>query len=209
MTGNMKGEGATRMVEVSFSCTDAGVFPPCLFRNVQTSPVSLGGAQQTGVQLFPSTPKVDIGQLLNDLGNAGFVLVSVSCQERAGVSSYRHIVRFRFVPEELIEPDILPESHRKEYMDSLRDLASKAMWNAHAWQNPWFVEHAPTEDRHISACCAYRQPYVGRNGETITERLMGPDGRRIGDPLPICPDYIVRFEDDSFYLEPATIAATS
>lgn len=127
---------------------------------------------------------VDCGNLLQELKDAGYALVSASAQEKLQTGKRQrptYVINFHFVPTESAEIDESNLASLQKAEDALIALTVLSFWHCMVYLNPG--EEYPW----ISIACAVReQRYLGDNIDTPKlVRDRDEHGEKVGDLHPL------------------------
>ena len=155
-------------------------------------------AAGNGNCLLEPVVQTDVSEIQKDLQSAGYMLVGGSTQERLKKKdgSPYWMVRFIFVPSDRAE--VSDQFSVEDATAALDEITSMSFWRARGFDNP-----AENDGRMLSINLEARvQRYIGENIEQpVSARHRDEDGKPFGEPLPIQPQGILGFQDQSLILK--------
>lgn len=151
-----------------------------------------------GVEAIEPTDNCSLGELLEGLETATFVLVDAWYEERRNASGDRDYYRlcYIFVKKKYLKPNEEFERNREVITDDLEQLLNGALWHIQAHSNPYLENGQVVEgSRAICLNAGVRTPLYRPDGQRVTKRQKDVDGFPIGDPQPIQADWLLKVED--------------
>ena len=132
-----------------------------------------------GVEVLPSTPKIDLSRLPNQIHLEDYDLVDV-WQKPHDTNWQMSFVRFVFCQHEFVREDkLFPKfvTRRVEHRNTLDDLVYKNVWATQAYLNPYFEANGSASGHKVLMLgCAGRVPndMVFSGGRDENNRGIGP-----------------------------------
>jgi len=183
--------GPVRLVVVQVSGHDLGQVRDILRQqpNEAPPPSEERIARVTGQLAIEPTQNCETKGIVTDLGAAGYELVDALYQERLNRENSRsyEIARFIFCQREFVKPFAAEfTATRPAIFEQLTLLICGSLWRVRVFDNPFFQNNEAVEGyRALSVNLEARQPLCHKNGQTVTTRPMGENGRRYGQPQPL------------------------
>ena len=155
----------------------------------------------TGVSVIDSddSRSVNCTNLLSQIENAGFVLVSVSIQKQLSNSKFskvKYVVNFHFVPMDVAIAHAPNFSEHKIARSLFSEFISMNYWHLMAFENPG------EEKPWLSIACNNRvQRYKADDmSRPIMKYDRDSDGEKAGEPYPLPADSVITFDGASVTL---------
>lgn len=195
-----------RAIMLQFSFSNIEVIPALVKRANPETHVERAErkseANINGIKLIDPVKNVSLVTFLEDLAEAGYVLVSSFYQERLdskdffGKEKY-HTVRYFFVRREFDWPSEEFKAKRGDILAELMEMVRTSNWRVRAYDNPFYENGEPNGERTISVNLEVREPLFRPDGSQIVARPKDANGRIISQiPVPICADHDLRILDD-------------
>ena len=194
---------SVRLVMFQFSFSNLSLVPKFVRElESETEKESTKRKNQTGGEMvIEPTEKSDLASCLNQLEQAGYEMVNVSCQERLNQKKGKRnycMVRFIFARSEYAQPSEDFLKIRDHVRIEMKRICKQAMWRVRAYSNPFYEngEELP-EFRALSINLEAREPYKKPDGDPVTVWLTDDYGNRIGPaPIPISPEHQLNIEEE-------------
>lgn len=183
-------------IMLQFSFSNPEVVPPLLW-HLPPETVAERIARKSlagGTVVIQPTENCSIISFVNNLEQAGYVLVNAFCKERIHgkdlVTPY-YVLRFVFIRYEDAQITEAFDNVRHSIMDSLRGICETALWRVRAYLNP-----TQEDDQYLmSINLEVRQPLFSSDGRPAMVWQKDENGNRIGDrKVPLMPDYLLELD---------------
>lgn len=196
-----------RLVAIQFSFSNREIVPVAVRQRNRETPLEhiARKLRVTGERVIEPTENVDLSNFLGELEEAGFELVGAFYQERpAGDQLDRtyYMARFLFARREFATPSAEFVLARDTIRTALQEMLRTAFWRVRSFLNPFYQEGKEVAgQRALSINLEARVPLFFPDGRLITARWK-ENGKKIGDPQPLTPDFRLTVEGDSVRLVP-------
>jgi len=193
--------GAVRLVMLQFSFSNINLVPKCLRveRKTLESPEEFIARKSRvpGEQCLDSVENVGGLDFLNDLSDAGYVLVDALAKLQAKDGREYAVVRFIFAEENYVNSSDGFQKTKPLFEKSLRQMFCESMWRVRGFLNPFFSDGKIVNGQYVvSVNFEARKPLIDKNGNNLIQWQKNECGDRIGDaPITIEPKLFLRLEN--------------
>jgi len=202
-----------RMVALQFNASKSAFIPTALRhwlinagRETPEKRVIRKSPPVAGVKVIEETERCLLRDLPKEIEAAGYELVDVLYEERIDVKDPTgrrtyHMVRFLFARHEFAEVSEDFKTVRNTAHDALRHICESAFWRVRAFVNPFYKDGEDVAGFNAASInMEVRVPLFQNDGSPVLERRKDEHGKKVGDPLPLKPDYSLRIEDGAVRL---------
>ncbi|MBU1179605.1 hypothetical protein KJ885_01540 [Patescibacteria group bacterium] len=214
---------SVKLVSLQFSFSNRNAVPAWLPSIDPETPAeqqarAKRNADASGEEMIPPTEKCSLAMIVDDLEEAGYVLVDGLHQERINAKDTRRtyqMCRFVFLRRDAVE-ELRDElgSTRAKITEGLGELCLLAMWRVRAFLNPLFkgsvLSKCPElfsgdEPPHAASInMETREPLFRPDGQPIMVWQKDENGERTGaEKVPLSPKHCLCVEDGAIQLQDA------
>lgn len=197
-----------RMIVVQFSFSNPEVIPSGIKRRGRETAFEhiARKLQKTGERVIEPTGNCSM-DFLGELGAVGYELVDAFYQARPDGNDLHgtyHTVRFVFARHEFAsvsEPFALA---RDNICAELREMLRTAFWRVRAFLNPFYRNGEEIAgQKSLSVNLEARISRFLPDGSPVVARLKDANGKKVGTPQPLTPDFRLAVVGDTIRLLPS------
>jgi hypothetical protein len=200
----MKLDSSVRQISVQFSFSNPRFVPTYVRRVPEEQGWQLETRKSTigGVQFIQPTLNCSILGFESEIESSGYELVDAFTQTRYKNDKPYEMVRFVFARREHVNISEEFQAIRDDIRADLQKICKEAMWRVRAYNNPYLMDDAESQERVLSINMEVREPLF----EKDQPRTIWPkdqNGQRTGEPkVPLKPDRQLVIADGSIMLMP-------